>query len=58
MLLENIHPVAAAALRRAGFEVDARPRSLSEAELVDALPGVSVLGIRSNTSVTPPPGGA
>ncbi len=53
MLLENIHPVAAAALRRAGFEVDARPRSLSEAELVDALSGVSVLGIRSNTSVTP-----
>ncbi len=53
MLLENIHPVATAALQRAGFEVDARPRSLSEAELVDALPGVSVLGIRSNTSVTP-----
>ncbi|WP_233160203.1 phosphoglycerate dehydrogenase [Pseudonocardia sp. MH-G8] len=53
MLLENIHPVAAAAFERAGFEVDARSGSLSEDELVAALPGVSVLGIRSNTTVTP-----
>jgi D-3-phosphoglycerate dehydrogenase len=53
MLLENIHPVAAAAFRRAGFEVDVRSRSLSEDELVAELPGVSVLGIRSNTTVTP-----
>jgi D-3-phosphoglycerate dehydrogenase / 2-oxoglutarate reductase len=53
MLLENIHPVAAEAFRRAGFEVDARSGSLSEDELVDQLPGVSVLGIRSNTTVTP-----
>jgi D-3-phosphoglycerate dehydrogenase len=53
MLLENIHPVAAAAFRRAGFEVDVRSRSLSEDELIAELPGVSVLGIRSNTTVTP-----
>ena len=53
MLLENIHPVAAAAFRRAGFEIDVRSRSLSEDELVAELPGVSVLGIRSNTTVTP-----
>jgi D-3-phosphoglycerate dehydrogenase / 2-oxoglutarate reductase len=53
MLLENIHPVAAAAFRRAGFEVDVRSTSLSEDELIDQLPGVSVLGIRSNTTVTP-----
>jgi D-3-phosphoglycerate dehydrogenase / 2-oxoglutarate reductase len=53
LLLENIHPVAAAALQRAGYEVDHRPRSMSEDELVDALPGVSLLGIRSNTTVTP-----
>jgi D-3-phosphoglycerate dehydrogenase / 2-oxoglutarate reductase len=53
MLLENIHPVAAAAFRRAGFEVDVRSGSLSEDELVAELPGVSVLGIRSNTTVTP-----
>jgi D-3-phosphoglycerate dehydrogenase len=53
MLLENIHPVAAAAFRRAGFEVDLRSSSLSEDELIAELPGVSVLGIRSNTTVTP-----
>jgi D-3-phosphoglycerate dehydrogenase / 2-oxoglutarate reductase len=52
LLLENIHPVAEAAFRRAGFEVDVCPRSLSEDELVAELPGVSVLGIRSNTTVT------
>jgi D-3-phosphoglycerate dehydrogenase / 2-oxoglutarate reductase len=53
LLLENIHPVAVEAFRRAGFEVDARPGSLSEAELCDVLSGVSLLGIRSNTKVTP-----
>ncbi len=53
LLLENIHPVAAEAFRRAGFEVDLRPGSLSEDELVDTLPGVSLLGIRSNTTITP-----
>ncbi len=53
LLLESIHPVAAAAFRRAGFEVDVRTGSLSEHELVEQLPGVSVLGIRSNTKVTP-----
>jgi D-3-phosphoglycerate dehydrogenase len=53
LLLENIHPVAAEALRDAGYEVDARSRSLSEDELVEALPGVTLLGIRSNTTITP-----
>ena len=36
VLLENIHPLAAEAFRRAGFEVDARPGSLSEHELAEA----------------------
>jgi Phosphoglycerate dehydrogenase and related dehydrogenases len=53
LLLENIHPVATQALRDAGYEVETRPRSLSEDELVEALPGVSLLGIRSNTHITP-----
>ena len=52
LLLEGIHPVAAQALRRAGLEVDVRPGSLSEDELLAELPGVSLLGIRSNTKVT------
>jgi len=53
VLLENIHPVAAEAFRRAGFEVDTRAGSLGEHELCDVLRGVSLLGIRSNTTVTP-----
>jgi D-3-phosphoglycerate dehydrogenase / 2-oxoglutarate reductase len=53
LLLESIHPIATEAFRRAGFEVDVRSGSLSEDDLVDALPGVSLLGIRSNTRVTP-----
>jgi D-3-phosphoglycerate dehydrogenase / 2-oxoglutarate reductase len=52
LLLESIHPVAAEAFRRAGCEVDVRSGSLGEDELVDALPGVELLGIRSNTKVT------
>ena len=52
LLLENIHTVAAETFRRNGFEVELRSGSLSEAELVEALRGVSVLGIRSNTKVT------
>ena len=52
LLLENVHPVAAEAFRRDGYDVEARSGSLSEGELVDALPGVSLLGIRSNTKVT------
>ncbi|GLZ48033.1 D-3-phosphoglycerate dehydrogenase [Actinomycetospora sp. NBRC 106375] len=52
MLLENIHPVAVEAFRAEGIEVDARSGSLSGAELAEALPGVSLLGIRSNTTVT------
>ncbi|MBC8091880.1 MAG: phosphoglycerate dehydrogenase [Pseudonocardia sp.] len=52
LLLENIHPVAADTFRRAGFDVDARSGSLSEDQLCDELPGVALLGIRSNTKVT------
>ena len=53
LLLENIHSVAAEAFRDAGFEVDLRSGSMSGPELADALPGVSLLGIRSNTTITP-----
>ena len=53
LLLENIHPVAAEAFRAQGLEVDARSGSMSGPELADALSGVSLLGIRSNTTITP-----
>lgn len=52
LLLENIHPGAAEAFRRDGFEVETRPGSLSGDELREALDGVQLLGIRSNTTVT------
>ena len=52
LLLENIHPTAADALQLEGFEVDTRSDALSGAALVDVLPGVSLLGIRSNTKIT------
>lgn len=52
LLLENIHPRAAEAFRRDGFEVETRPGSLSGDELHDALAGVQLLGIRSNTTIT------
>jgi D-3-phosphoglycerate dehydrogenase / 2-oxoglutarate reductase len=53
LLLENIHPVAVEILEARGFEVELRMGSLSEDELVEALPGVHLLGIRSNTHITP-----
>ncbi len=53
LLLENIHPVAVEILESQGFEVELRLGSLSEDELVETLPGVHLLGIRSNTHITP-----
>ncbi|MGN6523529.1 MAG: phosphoglycerate dehydrogenase [Actinomycetes bacterium] len=52
LLLENIHPDAAALLDSAGWDVTTVTKAYSEAELVDALPGVALLGIRSKTHVT------
>ena len=52
LLLENVHPIASETFRRNGFDVEVRPGSLNEDELIEALDGVAVLGIRSNTKVT------
>ena len=52
LLLENIHPGAVQAFRDAGHDVETRTGSLSGPELAEALAGVSVLGIRSNTRIT------
>lgn len=53
LLLENVHPDAAARLRSTGFDVESLPQSLDEDPLCRRLPGISVLGIRSKTKVTP-----
>ena len=52
LLVENIHADASARLAKEGYEVSALPRALGEDELIDALDGVSLLGIRSGTEVT------
>ncbi|GAA3811477.1 phosphoglycerate dehydrogenase [Cellulomonas soli] len=52
LLLENLHPQARSILEAAGFEVTTRTGALDESELVEALDGVHVLGIRSKTHVT------
>jgi D-3-phosphoglycerate dehydrogenase / 2-oxoglutarate reductase len=52
LLLEGIHPGAVARLGSEGYQVEAVSRALDEEELVDRLPGVHLLGIRSKTTVT------
>ncbi|TQS44461.1 phosphoglycerate dehydrogenase [Cryptosporangium phraense] len=52
LLLENVHPHAVSILGSAGIEVDARPGALDESDLIDALSGVHLLGIRSKTQVS------
>ena len=52
LLLEIIHPDAAKSLRDRGFEVETVKGALSEDELIDALDGVVLVGVRSKTNVT------
>lgn len=52
LLLENIHPLALDLLEGSGADVSTVPGSLDEDELIEALEGVSILGIRSKTNVT------
>ncbi|MCT1985646.1 phosphoglycerate dehydrogenase [Dermacoccus abyssi] len=52
LLLENVHPLGESLLRDAGFEVETRVGALDEDELIEALEGVQLLGIRSKTEVT------
>ena len=52
LLLENIHPGAAARLIKDGYQVETVARALEEDELIGAIGGVHLLGIRSGTHVT------
>ncbi|MEO8851420.1 MAG: phosphoglycerate dehydrogenase [Allobranchiibius sp.] len=52
LLLENIHPYAVSMLQEAGMEVETRNGALDEDELIAALPGVDLLGLRSKTQVS------
>ena len=52
LLLENIHPLAVNVLADAGYDVTTAKGALDEDELILALEGVSLLGIRSKTQVS------
>ncbi|SDS82168.1 D-3-phosphoglycerate dehydrogenase [Friedmanniella luteola] len=52
LLLENIHPDAVHLLTERGIEVATVRGALDEAELVEAVRDVQLLGIRSKTTVT------
>ena len=52
LLLENVHPVSIKVLESAGIEVVTRAGALDESELIDALEGFQLLGIRSKTEIT------
>src|SRR5580658_475062 len=52
LLLENIHPDASLRLAKEGYQVETLPRALGEDELIEAVHGVHLLGIRSGTQVT------
>src|SRR3954454_19914544 len=53
LLLENIHPVATAAFAAEGFKVENVKSALPEAELIERIADVHVLGIRSKSQITP-----
>lgn len=52
LLLENVHPLALEIFAAHGIEVETRSGALDEAELIAALDGVHILGLRSKTQVT------
>jgi D-3-phosphoglycerate dehydrogenase len=52
LLLENIHPSAVELLTSRGIEVSATHGALDEDELVRAVRGVSLLGVRSKSEVS------
>jgi D-3-phosphoglycerate dehydrogenase len=53
LLLENIHPVAEEGFRARNFgRVEKHPGSLTEEQLLNVMPDVHILGIRSKTHIT------
>jgi D-3-phosphoglycerate dehydrogenase len=52
LLLESIHPDAVTRLEAVGYQVESLRNALDEAELIERIEGVHLLGIRSKTKVT------
>ena len=54
LLLEGIHPAAVETFQEAGYTVRLLRQAYSEAELLDAIPKVHILGLRSKTELRAP----
>lgn len=52
LLLEGVHPAAIETFQAHGYSCDIRNESLGESELIEAVKGVHILGIRSKTLIT------
>ncbi len=52
LLLENIHPDAVARFREEGYEVETETGALGEADLIERIRGVHILGLRSKTRLS------
>jgi D-3-phosphoglycerate dehydrogenase len=52
LLLESIHRDAVSRLEAEGFHVESVRNALDEAELIERIPGVHLLGVRSKSEVT------
>jgi D-3-phosphoglycerate dehydrogenase len=52
LLLENVHPIALELLKEEGYQVEVASGALNEEELCEKIRGISILGIRSKTTVT------
>lgn len=53
LLLENIHPSAELKFKKEGYQVERLKHSLDEDALCEAIRDVSILGIRSKTTLSP-----
>jgi D-3-phosphoglycerate dehydrogenase len=52
LLLENVHPIALELLKEEGYQVEVATGAMGEEELCEKIKNVSILGIRSKTTVT------
>ncbi|ORY80023.1 D-3 phosphoglycerate dehydrogenase [Protomyces lactucae-debilis] len=52
LLLENVNTIAIEALKAEGYQVEVHKASLPEAELIEKIRNVHVIGIRSKTKLT------
>lgn len=53
LLLENVHQAAVKAFEDEGFDVEFHKGAIGEADLCEMIKGVSIIGIRSKTNITP-----